>query len=143
MGRHSAVGEPDEPDEPASATRTVPVASLPAASAGAVSDLRLLMRDRRLLASCAGAVVAIFAVYLAALLSLHRLDDWALFLLVPTAMAGAAIGALLDRADRTLKESASTSGRRSVAPTQGAEPAADHELDHEPEPVPRRHRHRD
>lgn len=69
---------------------------------GSRGDLQLLHTHPRLRASCAGAVVLSFVVYTAVLFGLGRTDVYPIWLWIPIVTSGVLVGALLDRAHRSL-----------------------------------------
>lgn len=87
MGRHSA---PDD-DEPAVA---------PVPPGGSRSDLHLLRTQHGLRAQCLAALIVPFLLYSLVLVVISRTDVYLIFLWMPTVIAGATVGHLLDRAHR-------------------------------------------
>jgi hypothetical protein len=69
---------------------------------GSRGDLQLLRTRPRLRAACAGAVVVCFAIFTVVLIVLGRSDVYLIWLWIPIVVSGVAIGALLDRAHRSL-----------------------------------------
>lgn len=115
MGRHSApdpdtepetaaldaVSEPETGPETDSGPAPGPAAGAPLPP-GSRGDLQLLRTRPRLQAACAGAVVVCFAIFTVVLIVLGRSDLYLIWLWVPIVVSGVAIGALLDRAHRSL-----------------------------------------
>jgi hypothetical protein len=113
MGRHTHPDDID--DEPA------PIEP-PVHKTSAVADLHLIMRNPRLLGVCAIVVVLPFICYFVVMISVHKMDDWALFIGAPMVLAGVLVGAVLDRAYSRLERDAPQSPSQSAPPV--APPAA-------------------
>jgi|KBSSwiStaDraftv2_1062776.scaffolds.fasta_scaffold30443_7 hypothetical protein len=111
MGRHSA---PDEEEQleaaatdplPVPSQHTSPLGPLPLAAPAAPlsssrSDLRLLRLHPSLRARCLAALIVPFLLYTLVLVIISRTDVYLIWLWIPTVLAGALVGHLLDRAHK-------------------------------------------
>jgi hypothetical protein len=104
MGRHSAPDD-DEDDE------LVAVSTAPAR--GTNADLHLLRDSAALRARCTAAIVVPFALFVAVLLVAGRIDEFLLWVWIPTVIAGVLFGLFLDLAHR---KHGSGGGSRTAAP---------------------------
>jgi hypothetical protein len=101
------------------------------ATAGAVDDLRLLVRKKHVLVLSLVAVVGIFAAYYGVLALTGHRGSWLLFLIVPAGLSGFAVGALLDHAHRVRAAPPSSEDE----PAEPANPAPEDEPTEPAEPA--------